>query len=69
MELEEVIEEEDLSCLHNVLAEFVTKTGSDIAKQLLKNWPQSADKFVKVQWLQIDNRRSNVNSLVILVGL
>ena len=38
----------DLNWLRDILLEFVTKTGSELAQHLLDDWPASAKLFVKV---------------------
>uniref|UniRef100_A0A1S6KZN6 Glutamate synthase [NADH] n=2 Tax=Nilaparvata lugens TaxID=108931 RepID=A0A1S6KZN6_NILLU len=39
---------EDLDYVKQLLEEFQTKTGSEIAKGLLGNWPEAAKQFIKV---------------------
>ncbi|KAI0227557.1 Glutamate synthase [NADH], amyloplastic [Lamellibrachia satsuma] len=39
---------DDLNWLRDILLEFVTKTGSELAQLLLDDWPASAKLFVKV---------------------
>lgn len=38
---------EDKEWLHNILQEFVDKTGSELAKSLLDSWPGSLNLFYK----------------------
>ncbi|XP_018496829.1 glutamate synthase 1 [NADH], chloroplastic [Galendromus occidentalis] len=40
--------QEDLSLVKNLIEEFASKTGSNVAKGLLAEWPASAKKFLKV---------------------
>lgn len=39
---------EDIKCVKRLLEEFVEKTGSLIAQDLLKFWPEPTTRFVKV---------------------
>lgn len=40
--------DEDMTFVKNFMQEFIDKTGSEVAKTLLSQWPISAEKFVKV---------------------
>lgn len=40
--------QEDMDFIKNILEEFVNKTGSEVAKEILGNFGQAAKKFVKV---------------------
>lgn len=46
--LEEVVDKEDVDWLHDILTEFVEKTGSTLAKSVLEDWPASTSLFFKV---------------------
>ena len=51
MEMVELLpleQQEDLDQVESLLREFVEKTGSVVAKDLLETWPAEAEKFVKV---------------------
>lgn len=48
VELLPVVQLEDAMLIHSLLEEFADKTGSDYAKELLKDWPKSRYMFVKV---------------------
>ncbi|XP_076062641.1 uncharacterized protein LOC143037891 [Oratosquilla oratoria] len=39
---------EDLNLVESILNEYVEKTGSEVASNLLVDWPEQASKFVKV---------------------
>lgn len=47
--LEPVVEADDLKWLQDILREFVEKTGSKVAENILKDWPASVKDFVKVR--------------------
>ena len=46
--LEVVQESEDMEWLRTTLHEFADRTGSQVASNILQQWPESAKKFVKV---------------------
>lgn len=48
--IEDVVNQEDISWLHDILTEFANKTGSTLAKSVLKDWPASTSLFFKVQF-------------------
>lgn len=41
---------DDMEFVKKLLIEFVEKTDSLVAKDLLNNWPKSTEKFVKVRY-------------------
>ena len=49
VDIEPVSSEADQVWLHDILADFVEKTGSTLAQTLLDDWPQSLQLFHKVQ--------------------
>ena len=46
--LESVVDKSDLQWLQDTLKEFADRTGSQVAFGLLAEWPEAANKFVKV---------------------
>ncbi len=48
VELLPLKENDDLTYVHDLLMQFKEKTGSLIADELVKSWPASSEKFVKV---------------------
>ena len=46
--LESVVDAEDLNGLRQILQEFMEKTGSKVAENILRDWPAAAGDFVKV---------------------
>lgn len=48
VDLDPLEDPEELKLVHDLLDEFKQKTGSQIAEQLLEEWPQCAQDFVKV---------------------
>lgn len=52
VELQPLVMEEDLKYVKGLLEEFNEKTGSKIAEELLAQWPEPSNRFVKVR-LQI----------------
>jgi len=49
VDIEPVSAAEDQLWLHDILNDFLLKTGSTLAQSLLDDWPQSLDLFHKVQ--------------------
>lgn len=50
VELQPLVMEEDLKYVKGLLEEFHEKTGSKIAEELLAQWPEPSNRFVKVRW-------------------
>lgn len=48
VQLYKVVEDEDLVFLKNILTDFNEKTGSEVAKKILDDWPLSTASFIKV---------------------
>ncbi len=48
VELEPVVKDIDITWLQQILREFQEKTGSEVAEEILQNWPESCKDFVKV---------------------
>jgi len=48
VDIEPVSATEDQLWLHDILEDFVLKTGSTLAQSLLDDWPQSLQLFHKV---------------------
>lgn len=48
VELQPLVMEEDLKYVKGLLEEFNEKTGSKIAEELLAQWPEPSNRFVKV---------------------
>ena len=48
VELLPLEKEEDVIFVRSLLEEFVEKTLSEVAQELLKSWPESRTRFVKV---------------------
>lgn len=48
VELLPLEKEDDVDHVRSLLEEFVEKTSSDVAQELLRSWPESHSKFVKV---------------------
>ena len=46
--LEQIVENDDIAELRELIEKHHTCTGSDLAKRLLENWPNTLTKFVKV---------------------
>jgi glutamate synthase (NADPH/NADH) len=46
--LYKVVDNEDLVFLKNILTDFVAKTNSEVAQEILTNWPLSTYSFIKV---------------------
>jgi glutamate synthase (NADPH/NADH) len=46
--LYKVVDEEDLKFLKNILTDFLDKTQSEVAREILNNWPLSTYSFIKV---------------------
>ena len=49
--IESVVDAEDLNWLQEILKEFVDKTGSKIAEEILHDWPAATKDFVKVDYV------------------
>lgn len=46
--LYKIADHEDITYLHDILTDYVEKTGSNVAKKILANWPKSLVNFIKV---------------------
>ena len=46
--LYKIVDHEDITFLHNILADFEAKTGSLVAGKILATWPRSLVSFIKV---------------------
>jgi glutamate synthase (NADPH/NADH) len=46
--LYKVVEDDDLIFLKNILIDFIEKTGSEVAQNIIDNWPLSTYSFIKV---------------------
>jgi glutamate synthase domain-containing protein 3 len=47
VQLYKIVEDEDIEFLHTILTDFVAKTGSEVAKDILDGWPRSLGSFIK----------------------
>lgn len=51
VELLQLNQQDDIAYVKQLLEEFVDKTGSLIAQDLLKVWPEPTTRFVKVRYI------------------
>lgn len=67
VELLPLTNSEDIAYVKGLLEEFVEKTGSLIAKDLLMLWPEPTTRFVKV-YLCFANYSCTIHSVVCIVN-
>lgn len=67
VELLPLTNSEDIAYVKGLLEEFVEKTGSLIAKDLLMLWPEPTTRFVKV-YSRFANYSCTIHSVVCIVN-